>query len=129
MTSVDFLQGESFITAAHALIRAPCKTSRDKHYCFQQVLLDLPETVTVGFGAFRNPLLSHPPFVGLLSGFCGQYAVFADGFFQICCRPQHPCHLLTLPSNSACTGTCILPVVMDTQHTINPAGTTHVPAG
>jgi hypothetical protein len=113
MTSADFLQGESFITAAHALIRAPCKTSRDKHYCFQQVLPDLPETVTVGFGAFRNPLLSHPPFVGLLSGFCGQYAVFADGFFQICCRRNtrslssrpKPCHSLTLPSNSACTGT------------------------
>ncbi|HON21016.1 MAG TPA: hypothetical protein PLW70_06765 [Bacteroidales bacterium] len=37
--------------------------------------------------------------------------------FQICRRPQHLCHSLTLPSNSACTRTCMLPVVIYARHT------------
>jgi len=37
-----------------------------------------------------------------------QNANFADGFFQILPHGKHPCHSLSLPFNSACTGTYTL---------------------
>jgi len=94
MSSADFLKGENNIAVVRALLVRLCKTSRDKILNFLWVL---PDLLTLSYGwilGVPNLWLGCPLKWALYLVSVRQNCRFANGFFQICGRPQHLCQSL-----------------------------------
>lgn len=110
MSSADFLNRISQYHYWNSLLGRSSRSLGLKFFPFVGFCLIYCKRVRLNFGLYAIHCSLTPRYSALYQVSVRQNANSADGFLQILPHDRHPCHSLTLPINTACTGTCTLPV-------------------